>query len=85
VGIRCADHATLTSPTSGGHSVGIVRLRTKCHGVLRESYQQAVKWVESVSDRMSYLILRGRWCDNIILNDHAPAEGNIYDLTEQVL
>jgi hypothetical protein len=39
-GIRCADHATpsnrkklaLTSPTSGGRSVGIVRLRTKGHG-----------------------------------------------------
>jgi hypothetical protein len=37
VGIRCADHATpsiskklaLTSPTSGGRSVRIVRLRTK--------------------------------------------------------
>jgi hypothetical protein len=37
VGIRCADHATpstrkrlaLTSPISGGRSVGIVRLRTK--------------------------------------------------------
>jgi hypothetical protein len=35
VGIRCADHATqypqklaLNSPTSGGRSVGIVRLRT---------------------------------------------------------
>jgi hypothetical protein len=41
VGIRCADHATpsirkklaLTSPTSGGRSVSIVRLRTKSHGV----------------------------------------------------
>jgi hypothetical protein len=40
-GIRCADHATpsigkklaLTSPTSGGRSAGIVRLRTKGHGV----------------------------------------------------
>ena len=37
VGIRCADHVTplypqklaLTSPTGGGHSVGIVRSRTK--------------------------------------------------------
>ena len=37
MGIRCADHVTplypqklaLTSPTSGGRSVGIVRLRTK--------------------------------------------------------
>jgi hypothetical protein len=40
-GIHCADHVTpsirkklaLTSPTSGGRSVGIVRLRTKGHGV----------------------------------------------------
>jgi hypothetical protein len=40
-GIRYADHATpsirkklaLTSPTSGGRSVGIVRLRTKGHGM----------------------------------------------------
>jgi hypothetical protein len=37
MGIHCADHATpsipqklaLTSPTSGGRSVGIVRLQTK--------------------------------------------------------
>ena len=37
VGIRCADHVTplypqklaLTSPTGGGHSVGIVPSRTK--------------------------------------------------------
>jgi hypothetical protein len=45
-GIRCADHATpsirkmlaLTSPTSGGRSVGVVRLRTKGHGVFSFSY-----------------------------------------------
>jgi hypothetical protein len=38
---RCADHAipiypqklALTSSTSGGSSIGIVRLRTKSHGV----------------------------------------------------
>jgi hypothetical protein len=29
VRIRHADHVTLTSPTSGGRSVGIVRLRTE--------------------------------------------------------
>jgi hypothetical protein len=41
MGIRCSYHATLsirkklalTSPTSGGRSVVIVRLRTKSHGV----------------------------------------------------
>jgi hypothetical protein len=29
VGIRCADHAAVTSPTSGGRSVGIVRVLAK--------------------------------------------------------
>jgi hypothetical protein len=36
VGIRCTDHVTplsanltLTSPTSGGRSIGLIRLRTK--------------------------------------------------------
>jgi hypothetical protein len=37
----------------------------------------AVKGVESVSDRMSYVILRGHWCHVIVLNVHAqPMEGN---------
>jgi hypothetical protein len=34
----------------------------------------AVKRVEFVSDRISYIILRGRWCDIIVLNVHAPTE-----------
>ena len=33
----------------------------------------AVKRVEFVSDRVSYIVLRGRWC-NIVLNVHAPSE-----------
>jgi len=41
VGTRCANHVTplypqklaLTSPTGGGRSVGMVRSRTKSHGV----------------------------------------------------
>jgi len=33
----------------------------------------AVKRVEVVSDRVSYIVLRGRWC-NIVLNVHAPTE-----------
>jgi hypothetical protein len=31
----------------------------------------AVKRVEFVSNKMWYIILRGRWCDIIILNVHA--------------
>ena len=34
----------------------------------------AVKRVEFVSNRMSYIVLRGRWCDIIVLNVHAPSE-----------
>ena len=34
----------------------------------------AVRRVEFVSDRMSYIVLRGRWCNIIVLNVHAPSE-----------
>jgi exonuclease III len=34
----------------------------------------AVKMVEFVSDRMSYITLKGRWNDIIVLNVHAPTE-----------
>jgi exonuclease III len=34
----------------------------------------AVKRVQFVSDRMSYITLKGRWCDIIVLNVHAPTE-----------
>jgi hypothetical protein len=32
----------------------------------------AVKKAEFVSDRMSYIVLRSRWCNIIVLNAHAP-------------
>jgi hypothetical protein len=34
----------------------------------------AVRRVEFISNRMSYIILRGRWCNTIDLNVHAPCE-----------
>ena len=34
----------------------------------------AVKRVEFVSDMVSYIVLRGRWCNIIVLNMHAPCE-----------
>ncbi|PNF31595.1 hypothetical protein B7P43_G18310 [Cryptotermes secundus] len=37
-------------------------------------FLSAVKRVEFVSDRMLYTILRGHWCDVIVLNVHAPTE-----------
>jgi hypothetical protein len=40
-----------------------------------------VKRVEYVSDRMSYIILRGRWC-HIVLNVHAPTEVKTDDVKD---
>ena len=33
-----------------------------------------VKRAEFVSDRVSYTVLRGQWCNIIVLNVHAPNE-----------
>jgi exonuclease III len=42
----------------------------------------AVKRVEFVSDRMSYIILRGRWCHIIVLNVQAPKDDKIDDVKD---
>jgi hypothetical protein len=42
----------------------------------------AVKRVEFVSDRMSYITLRGRWCHIIVLNVHAPTEDKTGDVKD---
>jgi hypothetical protein len=42
----------------------------------------AVKRVEFVSDRMSYIILTGCWCHIIVLNVHAPTEDKTGDVKD---
>jgi exonuclease III len=51
----------------------------------------AGKRVEFLSDRMPYIMLRGRWCHIIVLNVHAPTEdktddvkGSFYEELERV-
>jgi len=51
----------------------------------------AVKTAEFVSDRLSYIVLRGRWCNIIVLTVHAPNEeksddskDSFYEELEQV-
>jgi hypothetical protein len=50
----------------------------------------AVKSIKFVSDRMSYITLKGCWCDIIVLNVHAPTEDkddikdSVYKAPEQV-
>jgi hypothetical protein len=42
----------------------------------------AVRRVEFVSERMSYIILRGRWCNIIVVNLHAPCEDTSDDIKD---
>jgi hypothetical protein len=42
----------------------------------------AVKSVEIVNDRMSYIILRGRWFHISVLNVHAPTEDKTDDVED---
>jgi exonuclease III len=42
----------------------------------------AVKRVEFVSDRTSYIILRGRWCHIVVLNVHVPTEDKTDDVKD---
>jgi exonuclease III len=43
----------------------------------------AVKRVEFISDSMSYMIPRCRWCNIIFLNVHAPTEDKIDDIKDR--
>ena len=52
----------------------------------------AVKRVEFISDRVSYIVLRGRWFNIVVLNVHASSEDkssdskdSFYEELEQVL
>jgi len=38
----------------------------------------AVKGVEFVSDRIPDIVLKGRWCNIIVLNVYAPSEEKNY-------
>jgi hypothetical protein len=54
-----------------------VRVLVNCEIILINIHGEnstKYKRVEFVSDRMSYMVLRGRWCDIIFLNVHAPTE-----------
>jgi len=59
---------------------------------VRHRIVPAVKREEFVSDRVSYIVLRGRWFHVIVLNVHAPSEeksddskDSLYEELEQVL
>ena len=41
---------------------------------MHQRISSAVKRVEFVSDMLSYIVLRGRWCNIMVLNAHAPSK-----------
>jgi hypothetical protein len=43
----------------------------------------AVKSLEFISNTMSYVILRGCWCDIIVVNVHAPTQDKIDDIKDR--
>jgi hypothetical protein len=44
--------------------------------------KSAVKRVELVSERMSYIIIRACWCRIIVLNFYVPTEDKIDDVKD---
>ena len=65
--IRAGDYIFFYGKGNKNHRLG-TRFFVHCRIV------SAVDRVEFVSDRMSYIVLRGRWSDIIVLNVHAPSE-----------
>jgi hypothetical protein len=61
-------------------------------GILMTVLKELARYkIDLVSDRMSYIILRGRWCHIIVLNVHAPTEdetdnlkGSFYEELERM-
>jgi hypothetical protein len=49
---------------------------------IRKRIISAIKRVGFVSGRMSYIILRGRWCQVIVLNVHAPTDDKTDDVKD---
>jgi hypothetical protein len=52
--------------------------------LLHKEIISAVKWVEFVSNRVSHIMLRGRWCYIIVLNIHAPTEDKTDDVKDSL-
>jgi hypothetical protein len=51
-------------------------------GFVHKRIISAVKRVEFINDRMSYIILRGRWIHITVLNVHSPTEDKTDDVKD---
>jgi len=62
--VRAGDYSFFYRKGNENHQLGI-----GCF--VHQRIASAVKRVEFVSDKVSYIVLRGRWCNIIVLNVHA--------------
>ena len=65
--VRAGDYNFFYGKGNESHQLGTRFL-------VHQRIASAVKRVEFVSDRVSYIVLRGRWCNIVVLNVHAPSE-----------
>jgi hypothetical protein len=64
---RAEDYTFFYGQWNGDHQLGTGFF-------IHKRIVSAVRRVELISDRMLYIILRGRWCNIIVFNVHAPCE-----------
>jgi hypothetical protein len=72
---RAEDYTFFYGQGNGDHRLGTGFL-------VHKRIVSAFRRVEFISDRMSYITLRGRWCNIIVLNVHAPCEDKGDDAKE---
>jgi len=84
-GVRAGDYKFFYGKGNENHQLGI-------RFFVHHRRVSAVKRVDFVSDMMSYIPLRGCWCNIIVMNVHAPSEeksddskDSFYEESEQVV
>jgi hypothetical protein len=65
--VRAEDYTFFYGQGNGDHQLGTGFL-------VHKRNLSSVRRVEFINDSMSYIILRGRWCNVFVLNVYAPCE-----------